>query len=57
MDFVGIVDSDHEGDLEIRRSLKVGLIKSLVLKVEKPAMLYDRFCIQKSGTKENLKDM
>ena len=56
-DLVGLIDSDHESDLEIRRSLAVGLVQSLLLKVEKHIMFYDRLCIQKSCAKENPEDM
>lgn len=51
----GSMDLDHESDLAIRWSLVFGLVQSLVLNVEKPIVFYDRFCIQKISTKENLK--
>ena len=35
----------------------VSLIHSLLLKVEKPVMFYDKLCIQKYANKENPKDM
>ena len=51
------IDLDHEGDLEVRRSPVVGLVESLILKVEKPIVFYDTFYIQKYGSKENSEDM
>ena len=44
---------DNESDLVTSRSLVVSLVQSILLKVEKPIMLYNRLCIQKYGAKEN----
>ena len=33
-DLVGLIDSDHISDLEIKRALVVGLVQCLVLKAE-----------------------
>ena len=57
MELVEFIVLDLEIDLQIRRSLAVGLVQSHLLKVEIPIILYDRLCIQKSGAKETLEDM
>ena len=57
MYMVGLIDSDHERDIEIRRSLAVGIVQSLLLKMEKPITFYQRLCIQKSNVKENPEEM
>ena len=54
---VGLIALDQESDLEIRTSLVVGLVQSLLLKVEKPIMFYDRLHIQMSGAKVNPEDV
>ena len=54
---VGLIDSNHECDIDTIRSLAVGLIQILLLKMEKYIMFYDRLCIQKSSSKVNMEDM